>query len=262
MKYKILLPVTNNPSYIQRMIETLKGHESNLIVVNNWTHEDVHKQCQEFANRGAEVWDCRFNLGLAATWNLGLRRMTEEDCDFLIILSPSAIFTKPFQLFIDEIIKSESDNPNQISQYMAASPVYLHCFVRTRLGQKQIGYYDENFWPIYAEDTDLSIRTALHQADESKPYRSETIYLDYIFTEGYSHSCAADVKLMHLYQSNSTRHLLYFRKKWGCEYGGTTCYKHPFNDPSIHYNTWEFEPDFVDPAAAHQPLQKYKPEST
>ncbi len=261
MKYKILLPVTNNPGFVHRMVDLLRGHEKDLIVVNNWKDDDVHLICQGFCNRGAEVWDCRFNLGLAATWNLGLQRMAEDDCDFLIVLSPSVIFTKPFQLFIDEVIKAETANPNRYSQYLSDYTVNLHCFVRTRLGHKLIGYYDENFWPIYHEDTDLCVRQLVQQKTGEHPFEMMKLECDFISTQGYSLSCAASLELMHLFQSNSQRHLEYFRKKWGCDYGGKH-YDHPFNNPNIHFNKWEFQPDFTDPSAAHQPLQRYTPEST
>lgn len=257
MKYKILLPVTNNISYVLRTAKLLEGHESNSIIVNNWTDPMVHTACQAFCDRGAEVYDCRFNLGLAATWNLGISRMVEDDNDFIVILSPSVIFNVPIQNFIDAIIESEIKDPNRVGLYVNDDIVNLHCFARTRFGHEQIGYYDENFWPIYYEDTDLCYRGKLQQqANPSLPFTRKQLHLD-IVTSGYSHSCSNSPELLRLYQMNGTRHSLYFLKKWGGP-PASEIFLTPFNNPAIKPNDWEIEKPFENPADTHRPFTKYQ----
>jgi hypothetical protein len=253
----------------------LEGHEESLIVVNNWVNPEVDKLCQQLASKGAEVWKCTYNLGLGASWNLGMRRMMDDGDAFVIILSASAVFTKPLQHFIDAIINHETKEP--VGRYVASGRATLHCFAHTRLGVEVGGYFDENFWPIYYEDTDFCHRSKYNGlgtrpdgiADRSsintgggslvKPLGLE----DVVHSHSYSAACNSDKELMLLHQLNTNRWTNYYVRKWGGQHGSER-YIHPFNDPTVGINEWSVIEPFHHPRFAYPwnpppPSTRYSP---
>jgi len=237
MSFKILLPVTTSPELVKQKLEDLKGYEQNTIVVNNWTNPEVATIAKEFAARGAEAYDCSYNLGLGGTWNFGMKRMEEDNCDFIIILAPSAVFTKSIQYFIDAILENEQQEKK--CRYVAGA-ASLHCFAHTRLGLELNGYFDENFWPIYYEDTDWARRSTLNKADE----KVKNLCLDIVHSHSYSISCRSDAKLMWLHQNNCDRWSKYYIRKWGGDHHSEV-FEYPFNDPSKETNDWKIEGPFI-----------------
>jgi len=255
--YKILLPVTTSARLVRNKLDDLKGYEDKLVVVNNWTDKQATKQVKELAARGAEAWDCSYNLGLAATWNFGMKRMMDDGCDFLIILAPSAVFDKSIQYFVDAILEKEEERKR--CRYVCSGTATLHCFAQTRYSVEVGGYFDENFWPIYYEDTDYCHRSksngvGITQRVDSrnrmntntKDLVSNTINLgmnDVVSSHSYSISCNSSAEIMRLHQMNSARWSRYYVDKWGGQQGSEQ-WQNPFNNPNLSINDWEIQGPF------------------
>lgn len=245
--YKILLPVSSPAYLVQEKLKDLKGLEDKTIVLNNWTDPATEIQVKEFAARGAEAYNCTYNLGLGASWNFGMKRMMEDGDDFVIILSASAVFDKDIRHFIDAIIKEEQLKNRW--RYICGT-ASLHCFAHTRIGVEEGGYLDENFWPIYNEDTDYCYRSSLHDRVglSTKTRRVKNLNQNnVVHSLAFSVACNAKTGLLELFQHNSNRQVNYYQRKWG-GYQNSEIYIYPFNDPSIGINDWKVEEGFHHPA--------------
>jgi glycosyltransferase involved in cell wall biosynthesis len=234
MNYKVLLPVTNNPELVEAKVSELDL--TKLVLINNFDNSEVELQCKRAEHGGAEVHRYPRNLGLAASWNIGLRKVVEEDLDFVIIISASARLDGPIERFAEAIGESEVKNPSG-TRYIASSAASLHCFAHTRKGVDLGGYFDENFWPIYYEDTDFCVRSGLNGVRHG--VRSLNLK-DMAVSHG---ACIAmrDRRLFKLFQLNTHRMGVYYQAKWGGVHHNET-FKTPFNNPAHGVNDWSVVP--------------------
>lgn len=233
MSYKILLPVTNSPELVQDKLRELPLDR--LILVNNFDNQEVGLLCNQAEDNGAEVYRYPKNLGLAASWNLGLRRICRDHDDFVIFLSVSAILDgdRSVKTFVDEI-RTYEDRYGGQCRYIASHKATLHFFAHTRRSVDIGGEFDENFWPIYFEDTDFSRRSILNGV------KKEVVWfnLDHLArSREYSLGVKSDRRLFRLHQMNASRIGEYYTSKWGGVHLSET-FIHPFNDPEIGVNDW------------------------
>ena len=200
MKYQIVMPFIHRP-YMEECLATIKVPHENLLMVDN-----------------TEV-----NHGVAASWNMGVAKMYERDCDWLIILSAAMRFGEPgMQDFIDAIEKTEMD-------FLACEPSHgWHCIAIRKTVFDRVGTFDENFYPIYWEDTEFGYRCSL--AGITCWGSVEGIQLSNMM---WSHSTQlAGVK------ADSEKLLAYLLRKWGGVRDHYE-YKYPFNNPENSIKYWK-----------------------
>jgi GT2 family glycosyltransferase len=200
MKYQIVMPFIHRP-YMEECLETLRIPRENILMVDN-TKE---------------------NIGVAASWNKGIERMRERGCDWLILLSAAMRFGQPGMLDFIEAISETNDD------FLACEPSHgWHCIaIRARVFDI-VGTFDENFYPIYFEDTDFGYRCQL-----SGIICWGSVHGIKLESKGWSHSTKlANVK------SDGERLGAFMLKKWG----GTRDhyeFKTPFNDPTRTIKDWK-----------------------
>lgn len=234
MDYRVLLPVTNNPELIQLSLDAI-GDLTKLVLVNNFDNPDVHHLCRKAKDEGAKLYEFPFNLGLAPSWNLGLREMAFEPCvDFVITLSVSAAFDKPLSHFVDWIVDEEAKG-REGCRYLASPTATLHCFAHTRLGLELGGWYDENYWPVYLEDTDFCWRSK-HNGVAERVIMGGLVNV--VQSREFSVAVRSNSKLMHCYQHNAHRMSQYYLEKWG-GHQGSERYLRPFNNDAMPLNDWD-----------------------
>lgn len=231
--YKVLIPVTNQPDLVKEKIELVED-KSKLILINNFDNEEVASLCNEAENNGAEVHNYPEQLGVAASWNIGLKKL-EQDCDLIVILSTSICFDKPFESLLDEISKYEKRKP--AGMYYCNSDLHFHCFVITRQGLEVNGYFDENFWPIYLEDRDYRYRAGLNKLVIVSLNETGIAH-----SHGGSLAIKKDSRLMNHQLANSNRTYPYYKAKWG-GMTGQEVFTRPFNNITLDVNTWTVERD-------------------
>lgn len=235
MSYKILLPVANNPELVQAKIRELDLEK--LILVNNFDNSEVESLCCLAEDKGAEVHRYPRNLGVGASWNIGLRKVVEEDLEFIIILSVSARFEKPIEYFVEAIRKAEAARPIG-TRYVASSAAKLHCFAHTKRGVESGGYLDENLWPAYVEDQDFSRRSELNEVMRAG---GRSLNLQGVVSSHGKSIALRDRRLFKLFQSNNPRQRAYYKRKWGGEWRQEK-FLTPFNNPARGLNDWTLEP--------------------
>jgi hypothetical protein len=144
MNVKFLIPVV-----VEELTDNcLSGYDldwKNLILVDNSPDQFAKK----YVERGAIVHSFPSNIGVSASWNIGIR----SDADFLFIISQSIIFNKGFS----EIIA----NINKADEYGLMTQEGWHCIGFTRKTFDIVGEFDETFYPGYYEDNDYAYRMKL-----------------------------------------------------------------------------------------------------
>lgn len=231
MSYKVLIPVTVIPELVEYHMKEI-ADLSRVIFVNNMGHPRVGNLMKQALARGAEVYNCPWNLGCAGSWNLGLRRMEEDGDDFCLILSPSAMFDVPFQKIIDHIADAETKTPG--GQHLFDRGSAKHCFAMTRLGLSVGGLFDENYYPVFGEDADYCYRASKNGLGQICVQHCS---LGFMHSRSISAAVKTSASLMNLHQCNAPRWTNYYRRKWG----GDHCqekYSLPFNDQSKGINDW------------------------
>ena len=243
MGYRVLIPVTAAPEMVAPLLASIPDH-TKLVLVNNYTNPEVALLCRRAHDAGAEVYHFPENLGVAASWNIGLAKLTEPDVDLVCVLSASVIFRQPFEAFIDMVRAAEEEKA--CSVHLTPGLAY-HCATYTKLGLKLGGYYDENFWPAYVEDVDYLRRSALNGVQETVNILSH-VGLDHIDRHGVGMTGKTLPAFQALLTANQGRYGEYYVRKWGawtgCRAPQTPHYLTPFNDPTKGVNDWSVDCTF------------------
>ena len=214
------------------LVARLHCPDVTLLLFSHSTRPDVHGANRFIQNTWPNVYYYNYqtNRGLATSWNDGIWEARRSNADAILIVNDDVSLTSDDLLKLAHgctehpeagIIVAEGYNirmkERQILQFaiFGLNPVALDT----------IGYFDENFVPIYFEDTDYSRRAALagvkfHNIGETGIVHkgSETV---------------GSVPALNA-QNHDTfhRNRLYYIRKWGGEPGKET-FEHPFNDPSL-----------------------------
>lgn len=190
---------------------------------------DVVETCEELAQRPhVSYYPYGYNRGLARSWNDGLILSSEMGADVCMIANDDALaasgdvhklaqaaFTNPDKYMVSGmgLDMSTGVHKDMLFSLCAINPIALEI----------IGYFDQNFFPIYWEDIDWYYRARL---------------------AGLERMCVMDTNLMHIGSksrwtnaANNAQHEItfprnraYYGRKWGCADQGGETYRVPFND--------------------------------
>jgi GT2 family glycosyltransferase len=190
---------------------------------------DVVAACEQIAERPqVTLYPYGFNRGLATSWNEGLIAAYANGADVALIANDDAIAAPGDVLKLAEaavshrekymvsgrgIDLSTGERKDMLFSLAAVNPVAL----------ETIGYFDENFLPIYFEDIDWYYRAKLAGLERMCIPTTNLIH--------------AGSKSRHSLPANSAQHeqtfprnRAYYGAKWGCADQGTESYTVPFND--------------------------------
>jgi hypothetical protein len=172
------------------------------------------------------------NLGVMVSHNLGVKKMYEEDADWLIIMSAALRFGERGGLDIIEYLETTD------AQIIEGFELYgWHLMAFRRDVVDAAGGWDENFSPYGYDDLDYSIRIKKAIPD----VRWEKIKFDVSDTiMGHS------IKLGGVRSNDNILHQ-YFFNKWGHYPGGghpiEEYYDTPFNLPNVDIKYCPLEDD-------------------
>lgn len=205
MTYRIVVPIYTNEHLADNCLNSIDVDWSHLIIVDN----SKDSFCKKYEGRGAKIYYYPENIGVARAWNLGLK----ADADWTFFVSIAVAFPNGFSEVLAEL-KNAND-------YLFCSDLAWHCNAISRKCVEAVGYFDENFYPAYYEDTDYVRRMQI-----------VGIPVTVVRTSAYS-----------AVQANSTEsdrglpvHYLnlekYYIEKWGGKPGHET-FNMPFGDKGI-----------------------------
>lgn len=165
------------------------------------------------------------NRGVPASWNLAARRVVAEELDYLVIVSAAMRFTDGGR----DLVAAFTDT----TQAGFNTQHGWHCIAIHRRVFAAIGYFDENFFPAYYEDSDFIRRMELAGFHNPVTQPPAFAYLE-VAAEcvATAHAHKAGVAVDFQRQRN------YFIKKWGAEprYDSQAArdrlYRRPFNNPA------------------------------
>lgn len=168
------------------------------------------------------------NIGVAASWNIGLKEMIDENYDWCIFMSAAMRFGPEGGLDFIHHLKhytNDSDAP-----FVEMNLVGWHLIAVSRQIVESIGYIDETYFS-YFEDNDYAYRSFLHRGKFGWPRVDCDASL---MMNGHA------IKLAGV-KGNTKRQTDYYQKKWG-SYPGHESYKHPFNNHKLGLDYWKGQP--------------------
>lgn len=129
--------------------ETFDGDPSRVVVVNNSGAElDLPWTPGEVVDRG-------HNMGVAASWNMGARKLLREGREVLLLCSTSIRFGE--QRGADVIDRLDDRDCWGVDFY----GVGWHLIAFSAFTFRTVGLFDEGFHPAYSEDSDFLYRMQL-----------------------------------------------------------------------------------------------------
>lgn len=102
------------------------------------------------------------NLGVARSWNIGARRVLDEDLDYLVIMSASMLFGP--ELHTTWLRQMETFWGESVIECEGNS---WHLIALHRRLFEQVGLFDEAYYPAYMEQTDWCYRLRMKRLEHS-----------------------------------------------------------------------------------------------
>lgn len=142
------VPHLNHPELLATMLDSIDAEVGRLIIVDNATTEADGAPDRD----GAEIVQPGWNLGVAASWNLVLK------------VAPDS----PWWALVNNDVEFAPGDLARLADFMDAAHgpaigmlVEFGAFAFNRAALARLGYFDENYAPIYAEDADWRRRADL-----------------------------------------------------------------------------------------------------
>lgn len=205
--WQVVVPWIGPPGLLELCLCTMKIWSSPgvpVLVVDN-TPDRASDGVYHAQKPGVEVVHHPLNLGIAASWNLGL----ERGADFTVLLSASVWF----EFGLSDAISAGITDKDLKDGWGMRTPLAWHAHIVGRRCVEEVGMFDERFWPAEYEDTDYMRRMAL----AGYPYDSLPIAGTYgMYSLGTS--IAGHMGLA----PKSEQPRLHYIAKWGGEPGSET----------------------------------------
>jgi GT2 family glycosyltransferase len=148
----IVVPILNRPDLLDRCLKSIDYPVETLIVIDNGGVYDADMMSWVVDRqivKNSYVWSFPSNLGVATSWNLGIK--STPFADGWILLNSDAWF-EPGQL---EAFYKDCE-PNNIT-LNRSMPAWCCAWVGSQVVER-VGLFCESFHPAYFEDTDWQER--------------------------------------------------------------------------------------------------------
>ena len=149
------------------LLESLSGDHVTWHIYNHAAHPAVLDVLEPLKRRSNFcVHDYRVNRGLSRSWNDGLIEAMHMSAEVSFILNDDITASRADMRRVAEaalaypdygIVGGQMWNESSQSQIFSS---YGFCVLTPHV-QHVVGYFDQNLWPIYFEDSDYSRRCAL-----------------------------------------------------------------------------------------------------
>ena len=189
----------------------------------------VEQVCRRYAvYLNVRLYDYGVNRGLAKSWNEGLIDGYRDGMDVMLIANDDAL---PEHGDATRIARAALHNPGDYmvsgwgfdAQRNQSGDMLFSLAAINPIALETIGYFDENFFPIYYEDVDYYRRASLAGL-ERRCFPGTHIL--------HAGSKSLGVTAAHIHEDRFARNQAYFFRKWGGEKGHEQ-FTTPFNDPAL-----------------------------
>jgi hypothetical protein len=144
-RMKLIVPVLNRFDLLQRMIESIDVEATVYVINNSGIRQDFR-----YNNPLVSIWwvDVPSNLGVASSWNLGIKMLPFESRWFI---SSADCWFRPGDLTLLETAKTDALT-------LCNKFPYYQTFAVGEDIVETVGLFDEGLHPIYFEDNDYERR--------------------------------------------------------------------------------------------------------
>lgn len=249
------VPVVNGVHWVDRLIKSIDYPVDNLLIINNNGKGEIDSQLDDLKEinnkfvKKLHIIHFPSNLGVASSWNLIIKLYLMEP--YWVICSHDVAFTPGL---LEEIAIATLDkevamiHPHK-GQFNLGS---YDLFVITEKGVRDVGLFDENLYPAYAEDSDFIMRLNNIQPKMVKGLKNIHLHGNEIAKADDEHYKKNGMQTkkeneelaMLLNQSNEINGE-YLAKKWGNGWRTVQPHWNPFCNAEYpqSYITWDL--DFV-----------------
>jgi len=242
---------------VRPLITALDGPDVRWLIFTHSKLPAVADLCADIRARQPDnvtLLDYGENRGLARSWNEGLLASSmyfTDGPDAMLIINDDVTMIRDDMLQMAQgcvehreagIIVAEGYNERMVEHQILG----FAAFGVNPIALETVGYFDENFYPIYFEDTDYSRRCNLMGVSFHNVGQTSAV-----------HKGSASVNTVPALSSQNQvtfpacHH--YYRRKHGGSPGSET-FKYPFGDPQL---SWKIEAEARhNPYPAHQRIDK------
>ena len=223
MNYKIIVPIYQELPHIQANLDSINDWEHLYIIDNSKT-----AWCSKFVGSGADIDFQPANIGVARSWNRGIK----QGAEYNFFVSSSVRFENGFKEVVDLLEKLIAEQAKGI-EYGMYTQLGWHCNALSQKAIEKVGYFDENFYPAYEEDVDMCQRLYLAGLHCNKKSESLGLYMPTVSIHAKPVEIAATIKHTNL-AVNFTALRKYYIEKWGGDHG-LEKYATPFCSGDLGY---------------------------
>ncbi len=223
ISHKIVVPIYTELPHIAANLESLDDWDHLLIVDNS-----KNGWCKRFEEKGAKVLYRPGNIGVARSWNLGIK----EGKDYTFFVSSSVFWPAGFaelRSHLDRLIDEQAPG----IEHGLFCQLGWHANALSKLAVEKCGYFDENFYPAYEEDVDMCHRLYLAGIHPNQVGETLGGTVPIVTISAYPLDIAMTLKQASL-QVDFIKLRNYYIDKWGGDHGKET-YSRPFNQDSLGY---------------------------
>jgi GT2 family glycosyltransferase len=234
----LVIPVLNRGDLLLRAVRSIDHPVVLLLIINNGTDASVAEALATLQREPnpkvgcLNVFHCGGrNLGVAPSWNLGMRYLTSNS-DWCVFMG-SDIALAPGDLAKLNLAAYRNPDAGRVCANHGYS-----LFAVGGAARRIVGLFDENFRPAYLEDCDYDYRIGLAGLPKIEVPDCQAIHGDGTLTG----SCTIHSDPV-LRERNGITHgnnFDYYRRKWG-GINGEEKFTQPFNDPTKPLDWWEID---------------------
>jgi len=142
----LIVPVLNRYDLLDRMLASIDYPVYELLIVDNGGELDAIKDNENFIN--VNILNMPSNLGVAASWNLGIKLLPHHDRWF---------FASNDMFYMPGALEKLSEARRQDVTLSDMFP-FWHTFALGEEVVRRVGLFDEALYPAYFEDNDYERR--------------------------------------------------------------------------------------------------------
>ena len=190
----LIIPILNRYDLLDHNLSLIDYEVKEVLIINNGKEKYVPKR----TDLNIRVLDLPSNLGMSASWNLGIKLYPHEE--YWMISSADTFW-------IPGTMKQLDDLSGKDKLIMSAEA--WSCFTIGEEIIRSVGLFDEYYYPIYFEDNDYYERVM--RSDVKDGYVSSGIRLN--TPHGASQTIKSDEKLMNRNHETFVINQSYFEEK-------------------------------------------------
>ena len=142
----LIIPVLNRYDLLQRMLDTVDMKIAHLVIIDNGNSMTEMRFPEGAQN--VHVIPLPANLGVAGSWNLGVKSLPHHDRWF--------IASNDIMLAPNDLARLANANRDEVT--LTAAAPFWQLFALGEEVVRKVGLFDESFHPAYFEDNDYERR--------------------------------------------------------------------------------------------------------